>query len=86
MAAGVPPDALGRRVSCGTDYGTVRYVGSVAQTAGKQEFPCRPMETGCFLAPMRVSRDSEIHLLPMHKTQTGVCVTLGQARTRAGSW
>ncbi|XP_014118894.1 PREDICTED: tubulin-specific chaperone E isoform X2 [Pseudopodoces humilis] len=34
MAAGVPPDALGRRVACGTDYGTVRYVGSVSRTAG----------------------------------------------------
>ncbi|NXF19910.1 TBCE protein, partial [Rhodinocichla rosea] len=34
MAAGLPPDALGRRVACGTDYGTVRYVGSVSPTAG----------------------------------------------------
>ncbi|XP_041341394.1 tubulin-specific chaperone E isoform X4 [Pyrgilauda ruficollis] len=34
MAAGLPPDALGRRVACGTDYGTVRYVGSVSRTAG----------------------------------------------------
>ncbi|NWX60034.1 TBCE protein, partial [Promerops cafer] len=34
MAAGVPPDALGRRVACGTDCGTVRYVGSVSRTAG----------------------------------------------------
>ncbi|NWH29249.1 TBCE protein, partial [Chloropsis hardwickii] len=34
MAAGAPPDALGRRVCCGTDYGTVRYVGTVARTAG----------------------------------------------------
>ncbi|RMC12757.1 hypothetical protein DUI87_10282 [Hirundo rustica rustica] len=34
MDAGVPPDALGRRVSCGTNYGTVRYVGSVSRTAG----------------------------------------------------
>lgn len=36
MAAGVPADALGRRVLCGTEYGTVRYVGSVSPTAGKQ--------------------------------------------------
>ncbi|NXD29136.1 TBCE protein, partial [Spelaeornis formosus] len=34
MAAGLPPDALGRRICCGTDYGTVRYVGSVSTTAG----------------------------------------------------
>eukprot|EP00076_Gallus_gallus_P048955 XP_423980.4 LOW QUALITY PROTEIN: tubulin-specific chaperone E [Gallus gallus] len=34
MAAGVPADALGRRVLCGTEYGTVRYVGSVSPTAG----------------------------------------------------
>ncbi|KAM6280570.1 geranylgeranyl pyrophosphate synthase isoform 2-T2 [Porphyrio hochstetteri] len=34
MAAGVPSDALGRRVACGTDHATVRYVGSVPPTAG----------------------------------------------------
>nr|XP_054485556.1 tubulin-specific chaperone E isoform X3 [Agelaius phoeniceus] len=34
MDTGLPPDALGRRVACGTDYGTVRYVGSVSPTAG----------------------------------------------------
>ncbi|NXL89936.1 TBCE protein, partial [Alectura lathami] len=34
MAAGLPADALGRRVLCGTDYATVRYVGSVPPTAG----------------------------------------------------
>ncbi|NXP45525.1 TBCE protein, partial [Heliornis fulica] len=34
MAALAPPDALGRRVVCGTEYGTVRYVGSVPPTAG----------------------------------------------------
>ncbi|NXM69181.1 TBCE protein, partial [Serilophus lunatus] len=34
MTGGVPPDAMGRRVSCGPDYGTVRYVGSVSRTAG----------------------------------------------------
>ncbi|KAJ7426518.1 tubulin-specific chaperone E [Willisornis vidua] len=34
MDASVPPDALGRRVSCDTHYGTVRYVGSVSRTAG----------------------------------------------------
>ncbi|NWS70371.1 TBCE protein, partial [Crotophaga sulcirostris] len=34
MTAVVPPDALGRRVLCGTEYGTVRYVGSVPPTAG----------------------------------------------------
>ncbi|KAK2522552.1 Tbce [Columba livia] len=35
MAARLPLDALGRRVLCGTDYATVRYVGSVPPTAGK---------------------------------------------------
>uniref|UniRef100_A0A803YJW9 Tubulin-specific chaperone E n=1 Tax=Meleagris gallopavo TaxID=9103 RepID=A0A803YJW9_MELGA len=34
MAACVPADALGRRVLCGTEYGTVRYVGSVPPHAG----------------------------------------------------
>uniref|UniRef100_A0A8C2STH8 Tubulin-specific chaperone E n=1 Tax=Coturnix japonica TaxID=93934 RepID=A0A8C2STH8_COTJA len=34
MAGWVPADALGRRVLCGTEYGTVRYVGSVPPTAG----------------------------------------------------
>ncbi|XP_064915794.1 tubulin-specific chaperone E isoform X1 [Columba livia] len=34
MAARLPLDALGRRVLCGTDYATVRYVGSVPPTAG----------------------------------------------------
>ncbi|KAM9259071.1 tubulin-specific chaperone E isoform 2-T2 [Cariama cristata] len=34
MAACVPSDALGRRVVCGTEYATVRYVGSVPPTAG----------------------------------------------------
>ncbi|NXJ00618.1 TBCE protein, partial [Psophia crepitans] len=34
MAARVPAGALGRRVVCGTEYGTVRYVGSVPPTAG----------------------------------------------------
>lgn len=36
MAAWVPADALGTRVLCGTEYGTVRYVGSVPPHAGKQ--------------------------------------------------
>ncbi|NXU57116.1 TBCE protein, partial [Turnix velox] len=34
MATGVPSDALGRRLLCGREYGTVRYVGSVPPTAG----------------------------------------------------
>ncbi|NXH14409.1 TBCE protein, partial [Bucco capensis] len=34
MTAWVPPDALGRRILCGTEYGTVHYVGSVPPTAG----------------------------------------------------
>ncbi|KFQ52309.1 Tubulin-specific chaperone E [Pelecanus crispus] len=34
MTARVPSDALGRRVLCGTEYATVRYVGSVPPTAG----------------------------------------------------
>ncbi|XP_035755555.1 tubulin-specific chaperone E isoform X3 [Egretta garzetta] len=34
MTAWVPSDALGRRVLCGTEYATVRYVGSVPSTAG----------------------------------------------------
>ncbi|XP_072712479.1 tubulin-specific chaperone E isoform X1 [Ciconia boyciana] len=34
MTACVPSDALGRRVLCGTEYATVRYVGSVPPTAG----------------------------------------------------
>nr|XP_009679102.1 PREDICTED: tubulin-specific chaperone E [Struthio camelus australis] len=34
MIAGVPSDALGRRILCGTEYATVRYVGSVPPTAG----------------------------------------------------
>ncbi|KAM6323726.1 tubulin-specific chaperone E [Aegotheles albertisi] len=34
MAAAVPPDALGRRVACGTACGTVRYVGSIPPAAG----------------------------------------------------
>ncbi|NWH82223.1 TBCE protein, partial [Piaya cayana] len=34
ITAMVPPDAVGRRVLCGTHYATVRYVGSVASTAG----------------------------------------------------
>ncbi|XP_048794331.1 tubulin-specific chaperone E [Lagopus muta] len=34
MAAWVPADALGTRVLCGTEYGTVRYVGSVPPHAG----------------------------------------------------
>ncbi|NXV27094.1 TBCE protein, partial [Rissa tridactyla] len=34
MAAWVPSDALDRRLLCGTEYGTVRYVGSVPPTAG----------------------------------------------------
>ncbi|NWX87959.1 TBCE protein, partial [Nothoprocta pentlandii] len=34
MTAWVPPDALGRRVLCGTEYATVRYVGTVPPTAG----------------------------------------------------
>ncbi|NXX21775.1 TBCE protein, partial [Podargus strigoides] len=34
MAAEVPSDALGRRVLCGTERATVRYVGSVPPTAG----------------------------------------------------
>ncbi|XP_075002574.1 tubulin-specific chaperone E isoform X2 [Calonectris borealis] len=34
MTAWAPSDALGRRVLCGTQYATVRYVGSVPPTAG----------------------------------------------------
>ncbi|NXX39554.1 TBCE protein, partial [Tricholaema leucomelas] len=34
MTAWVPSDALGRRILCGTEYATVRYVGSVLPTAG----------------------------------------------------
>ncbi|KFU89553.1 Tubulin-specific chaperone E [Chaetura pelagica] len=34
MAAGAPADALGCRILCGPEYGTVRYVGSVPPTAG----------------------------------------------------
>ncbi|NWR71415.1 TBCE protein, partial [Centropus unirufus] len=34
MAAAVPPGAVGRRVLCGTEYGTVRYAGSVPPAAG----------------------------------------------------
>ncbi|NXI66602.1 TBCE protein, partial [Anseranas semipalmata] len=34
MAARAPPDALGQRVVCGTEYATVRYVGSVPPAAG----------------------------------------------------
>ncbi|NXH77691.1 TBCE protein, partial [Hydrobates tethys] len=34
MTAWVPSEALGRRVLCGTEYATVRYVGSVPPTAG----------------------------------------------------
>lgn len=31
----VPADAVGRRVSCGTERGTVQYVGPVPPTAGE---------------------------------------------------
>uniref|UniRef100_A0A8B9GDD6 Tubulin-specific chaperone E n=1 Tax=Amazona collaria TaxID=241587 RepID=A0A8B9GDD6_9PSIT len=34
MTDWVPSEALGRRVLCGTEYATVRYVGSVPPTAG----------------------------------------------------
>ncbi|XP_030303881.1 tubulin-specific chaperone E [Calypte anna] len=34
MATGVPAEAMGRRILCGSEYGTVRYVGSVSPTAG----------------------------------------------------
>ncbi|NWJ10867.1 TBCE protein, partial [Crypturellus undulatus] len=34
MTACVPLDALGRRILCGTEYATVRYVGTVPPTAG----------------------------------------------------
>ncbi|KAM6433319.1 tubulin-specific chaperone E [Rhynochetos jubatus] len=34
MTAWVPPDAVGRRILCDTEYATVRYVGSVPPTAG----------------------------------------------------
>ncbi|XP_010290810.1 PREDICTED: tubulin-specific chaperone E [Phaethon lepturus] len=34
MTAWVPSYALGRRILCGTEYATVRYVGSVPPTAG----------------------------------------------------
>ncbi|NXY84395.1 TBCE protein, partial [Alcedo cyanopectus] len=34
MTARLPPDALGRRVLCGSEYATVRYVGSIPSTAG----------------------------------------------------
>ncbi|NWQ97139.1 TBCE protein, partial [Burhinus bistriatus] len=34
MAAPLPSDALGRRLLCGAEYATVRYVGSVPPTAG----------------------------------------------------
>ncbi|XP_010157559.1 PREDICTED: tubulin-specific chaperone E [Eurypyga helias] len=34
MTACVPSDAVGRRILCGTEYATVRYVGSVPPTAG----------------------------------------------------
>ncbi|KFW77842.1 Tubulin-specific chaperone E [Manacus vitellinus] len=53
MTAWVPPDALGRRVSCGTDYGTVRYMGSVARTSGiwlgvEWDDPQRGKHDGCY--------------------------------------
>lgn len=44
MAACVPADALGRRVLCGTEYGTVRYVGSVPPHAGKQRRAEQPKQ------------------------------------------
>ncbi|XP_025965673.1 tubulin-specific chaperone E [Dromaius novaehollandiae] len=34
MTAWVPSDVLGRRILCGTEFATVRYVGSVPPTAG----------------------------------------------------
>ncbi|NXF96979.1 TBCE protein, partial [Eubucco bourcierii] len=34
MTARMPSDALGRRILCGAEYATVRYVGSVPPTAG----------------------------------------------------
>ncbi|NXO01253.1 TBCE protein, partial [Rhinopomastus cyanomelas] len=34
MATWVPSDAVGRRILCGTEYATVRYVGDVPPTAG----------------------------------------------------
>ncbi|XP_050172583.1 tubulin-specific chaperone E isoform X2 [Myiozetetes cayanensis] len=53
MTASVPPDALGRRVSCGTDYGTVRYVGGVSRTSGiwlgvEWDDPQRGKHDGCY--------------------------------------
>lgn len=36
MTAWTPADALGRRILCGTEYATVRYVGSVPPTAGER--------------------------------------------------
>jgi len=35
MAARLPPGAVGRRVLCGGQFATVRYVGSVPPTAGE---------------------------------------------------
>lgn len=43
MTAWVPSDALGRRVLCGTEYATVRYVGSVPSTAGKRRNRKKPL-------------------------------------------
>ncbi|XP_061087693.1 tubulin-specific chaperone E isoform X1 [Conger conger] len=52
MAESVPPDAVGRRVACDGERGTVRYVGAVPPTAGlwlgvEWDNPERGKHDGC---------------------------------------
>lgn len=41
MEPEVPEEAVGRRVSCGEERATVRYVGPVPPTAGETRIPDR---------------------------------------------